>query len=173
MSKIELIKGSCVDQKVDAIVNAANKYMQHVGGVAYAIRKRAGSEIDVACRSHNLPVNDGEVITTPAFNITNAKIVIHAVGPDFNYKKDAFEELYNAYYNSLIELMNNNYHSIAFPLISASIFGGNLPNPVKESTKQCLRAYNKFIEDFKDYDIDVKLCAFLDSEYNDALELFK
>ncbi len=33
-----------------------------------------------------------------------------------------------------------------------------------ESTKQCIRAYKKFVADFPDYDVDVKLCAFTDSE---------
>ena len=45
-------------------------------------------------------------------------------------------------------------------MISSGIFGGNLSNPVEESTKQCCRAYNKFVSDYPAYDVDVKLCAF-------------
>ena len=168
MSKIELIYGSCLDQKADAIVNAANKYMSHGGGIARAILMKAGPQLNEACSKYDLPIKDGEVIVTPAFNITNAKIIIHAVGPDFNITPEAFKELFNAYYNSLLALKDNNYHSISFPLISSSIFGGNLENPVRESTKQCLRAYKKFTEEYKDYDIDVKLCAYTQSEYNDV-----
>ena len=44
--------------------------------------------------------------------------------------------------------------------VSSGIFGGSLENPVAESTKQCLRAYQKFMADHPDYEIDVKLCAF-------------
>ena len=169
MSTIKLINDSCVNQKVDAIVNAANKYMQQDGGIAYAIKQKAGKELDVACSKYKLPIKDGEVIVTPSFNINNAKIIIHSVGPDFGVTPRAFLELYNAYYNSLIALKDYKYHSISFPLISASIFGGNLPNPVSESTKQCKKAYKKFIDNYPDYDIDVILCAYTSNEYNAAL----
>ena len=172
MSKIELISDSCLNQEVDAIVNAANGYMSHGAGIARSILMKAGQELNSACRKYKLPIKDGEVIVTPAFNITNAKIIIHAVGPDFNNTPTAFDELFYAYYNSLIALKDNNYHSISFPLISSGIFGGNLDNPVRESTKQCLRAYNKFTNDFSNYDIDVKLCAFTKNEYIEASKEF-
>ena len=106
------------------------------------------------------------------FNITNAKHVIHAVGPDFGRTPTAFKELFDAYYNSLCVLMNNDLHSISFPLISSGIFGGNLSNPVAESTKQCCRAYNKFIADYPDYNVVVKLCAFSASEMQQAQVVF-
>ena len=173
MSTFNLIKGSCLEQNVDAIVNAANGYMMHGGGIARAILLKAGQELNNACRKHDLPIKDGEVIVTPAFNIKNAQIIIHAVGPDFNRTPKEFEKLFNAYYNSLIALKENNYHSISFPLISSGIFGGNLDNPVRESTKQCIKAYNKFINDYSDYDINVLLCAFSSSEYLDAQKELK
>ena len=172
MSKIELIKGACLDQEVDAIVNAANGYMMHAGGVARAILQKAGPELNKACREYNLPINDGEVLVTPAFNIKNAKIIIHAVGPNFSNTPNAFDKLYAAYYNSLEELKKNNYHTIAFPLISSGIFGGNLENPVKSSTKECIKAYNDFIEKYKDYEIKVQLCAYSEKEYLEAFKEF-
>lgn len=49
---------------------------------------------------------------------------------------------------------------------------GSLDNPVAESTKQCFRAYNAFIADYPDYDIDVKLCAYGDNEIIQAVEFF-
>lgn len=70
------------------------------------------------------------------------------------------DQTVDAYYNSLKVLMDNGYHSISFPLISSGIFGGTLDNPAGESAKQCLRAYKKFIADYPDYGVDVKLCAF-------------
>lgn len=170
MSDFKIIKGSCVNQNVDAIVNAANGYMIHSGGVAYAILMKAGSELNKACKKNKLPIRDGSVIVTPAFNIKNAKIIIHAVGPNFGKTADAFGELCDAYYNSLVELKNNNYHSIAFPLISSGIFGGNLENSVAISTKYCIKAYNRFVIDNYDYDINVLLCAYSDDEYIKAVE---
>jgi len=170
MINFKIIKGSCVEQNVDAIVNAANGYMNHGGGVARAILLKTGQELDDACQKYKLPINDGQVIVTPAFDITNAKIVIHAVGPNFGVNKDSFGELCDAYYNSLKELKNYGYHSIAFPLISSGIFGGNLDNAVAISTKYCIKAYNKFLNDYPDYDIDVLLCAYDDIEYNNAIK---
>ena len=70
-------------------------------------------------------------------------------------------------------LWEGGLHSISFPLISSGIFAGNLPNPVEESTKQCNRAYKKFIQDYPDYDIDVLLCAFTSTEYNAAKTIFE
>ncbi len=80
----------------------------------------------------------------------------------------AFKELFDAYYNSLVVLKDNGYHSISFPLISSGIFGGSLDNPVAESTKQCLRAYKKFTADYPEYEVDVKLCAFTVAEMKEA-----
>ena len=161
MSTFNLINASSVNQEVDAIVNAANKYLMSGGRVCGAIFRKAGYvELGEVCKKIKTPLNDGDAIITPAFNINNCKYIIHTVGPNFRQKKDAFDDLFNAYYNSLIVLKENNLHSISFPLISSGIFGGNLENPVGTSTKQCKKAYDKFIKDFSDYDIDVLLCAF-------------
>ena len=85
----------------------------------------------------------------------------------------AFDELFNAYYNSLSVLKENGYHSIAFPLISSGIFGGSLSNPVGESTRQCLRAYDVFVREHADYELSVVLCAFTESEMRSATEAVK
>ena len=166
MSKLELISGSCVEQEVDAIVNAANRNLWSGGGICRAIFQKAGyKELTEACRKINTPLKDGDAVITPSFQITNAKFIIHAVGPDFGLTPNAFEALFDAYYNSLKVLKENHLHSIAFPLISSGIFGYGLENPVQESTKQCLKAYHKFIEENKGYEIHVILCAYSNEEY--------
>jgi O-acetyl-ADP-ribose deacetylase (regulator of RNase III) len=148
MSKIELIHGSCADQVADVIVNAANGGLLAGGGICGVIFLKAGMKaLTEACSKYKTPLNDGDAVITPAFKLTNAKAIIHAVGPNFGITPTAFEELFNAYYNSLVLLKENNLHSISFPLISSGIFAGNLPNPAEESTKQCNRAYKKFIQD--------------------------
>ena len=91
-----------------------------------------------------------------------------AVGPDFRQTPKAFLELFNAYYNSLILLKDNNLHSISFPLICSGVFVGVLPNPAGESAKQCGRAYKKFVQDYPNYEVDVMLCAFYQKEFQDA-----
>ena len=173
MSKIELIQGSCADQNVDVIVNAANAELWAGGGICGVIFKKAGiKELREACSKIKTPLEDGDAVITPAFNLKNAKAIIHAVGPDFAVSPNAFAKLFAAYYNSLVLMMNNNYHSIAFPLISSGIYSGSLANPVGESAKHCLEAYLKFIKDYPDYIIEVKLCAFTNSEMKEAQEEF-
>ncbi len=174
MSTIKLIVGSAVEQNVDAIVNAANKYLAAGGGVCGAIFRKAGlTQLQNACNQYDTPLNNGDAVITPAFNITNTRHVIHAVGPDFGCTPKAYNELCEAYYNSLKVLMQNGLHSISFPLISSGIFGGNLRNPVETSAKECVKAYQYFTKNHPDYDIDVLLCVYSDRDYPSALKAFE
>ena len=173
MSKIALLNTSCADQTVDAVVNAANDGLWAGGGICGVIFKKAGmAALTAACKQYKTPLKDGSAVITPAFNMTNAKYIIHAVGPDFGRTSKAFKELFDAYYNSLKVLMDNDLHSISFPLISSGIFGGSLSDPVGESTKQCCRAYLKFSADYPHYDVEVKLCAFSTKEMHAAQVVF-
>ena len=169
MSNFVLLRGSCADQSADAVVNAANRYLRAGGGICGVIFKKAGMvELVKACAKHKTPLLDGDAVITPAFRMQNARFIIHAVGPDFSRTPDAFDALFDAYYNSLRVLMENGLHSISFPLISSGIFGGMLPDPVGESAKQCCRAYLKFTKDHPDYSVDVKLCAYAPEEMESA-----
>ena len=173
MSSITLVNESCADQDVDAIVNAANRHLLAGGGICGVIFKKAGyEELGNACRMINTPLNDGDAIITPAFNMNNTKYIIHAVGPNFNVNKDAFDILYNAYYNSLLLLKDNCLHSISFPLISSGIFAGRLDDPIGVSCKNCIKAYKDFISNY-DYDIKVILCAYSNAEYKRCCEVFE
>ena len=80
MSNIELINASCADQTVDAVVNAANDGLWEGGGICGVIFRKAGSiELTAACKQYKTPLNDGNAVITPAFKMTNAKAIIHAV----------------------------------------------------------------------------------------------
>lgn len=174
MSKIVLIHGSSADQTADAVVNAANNRLLAGGGICGVIFKKAGmTQLTAACSKYNTPLKDGAAVITPAFQMKNAKYVIHAVGPNFSITPTAFKELFDAYYNSLVVLKDNGLHSISFPLISSGIFGGDLENPVAESMKQCCRAYNQFVADFPDYDVDVMVCAYSGASMLDAMPVFE
>ena len=173
MSKIVLINESCVDQTVDAIVNAANKYLFPGDGVCGEIFKRANRvSLIIVCTKYKTPLKDGSAVITPACAIKNAQYIIHAVGPDFAETPNAFQALFDAYYNSFCVLKENNLHTVAFPLISSGIYGGDLENPVAVSTEQCLLAYKKFISEYPDYDVDVKLCAYSKESMKKAQPVF-
>ena len=93
MSKIELINASCADQEADVIVNAANSGLWAGGGICGVIFRKAGmAELTEACKKYKTPLKDGDAVITPAFNMTNAKAIIHAVGPNFVVTLQAFKE---------------------------------------------------------------------------------
>ena len=131
MTNIEVVQGDITRMDVDIVVNAANRGLWAGGGICGVIFNKAGiTELTTACSKYKTPLKDGSAVITPAFNMTNAKAIIHAVGPNFAVIPKAFKELFDAYYNSLKVMMDNDYHSISFPLISSGIFGGSLSNPV-------------------------------------------
>ena len=173
MSTFVLIHASCADQEVDAVVNAANNCLRAGGGICGVIFRKAGvAQLREACSAYQIPLKDGDAVITPAFDMKNATHIIHAVGPNFFVTPTAFQELFDAYYNSLCVLMENGLRSISFPLISSGIFGLGLPNPPAESAKQCCLAYRKFIADYPDYDVHVTLCAFTEGEMREAKTIF-
>ncbi len=75
-TRVLIISGDLVEQKVDAIVNAANNDLQLGGGVAGAIRRAGGPSIQDECDAHG-PVHVGEAAITGAGRLS-ARYVIHA-----------------------------------------------------------------------------------------------
>ena len=117
---IKLIKGDITKEDVDAIVNAANTALTLGGGVAGAILRKGGVQIQEECnRIKGIKVGEA-VLTSGGF--LKAKYVIHAAGPRYGEEhEDA--KLKDATLNSLILADKNKLKSIAFPAISTGIFG--------------------------------------------------
>lgn len=118
-----LEKGDITEVEADAIVNAANSYLSHGGGVAYAIVKKGGYKIqeesDEYVRKHG-PVSVGDVAVTSAGRL-KAKYIIHAVGPRYGIETD--DKLESAIRKSLEKAEELKLSSIAFPAISTGIYG--------------------------------------------------
>lgn len=115
---------------LDAIVNAANKSLAPGGGVCGAIHAAAGPQLAAAC-AHAAPCPEGEARITPGF-LLPAKYVIHAVGPRWNggtHGEPA--RLASAYRSSFSLARAHGVRSIAFPAISAGIFG----YPLQQATE--------------------------------------
>jgi O-acetyl-ADP-ribose deacetylase (regulator of RNase III) len=117
---LELLDGDLTEMDTDAIVNAANAQLILGGGVAGAIRKKGGPEIQAECNKIGGTFVGGAVITTGG-NL-KAKHVIHAVGPRMGEGNED-QKLKNATLNSLKVADENNLKSISFPAISTGIFG--------------------------------------------------
>jgi O-acetyl-ADP-ribose deacetylase (regulator of RNase III) len=117
---LKLHQGDITEMQTDAIVNAANDRLILGGGVAGAIRKKGGPQIQAECNKIGGTFVGGAVITT-AGNL-KAKYVIHAVGPRMGEGNEN-QKLKNATLNSLRLADENNLKSISFPAISSGIFG--------------------------------------------------
>jgi len=117
---LQLVEGDITEMQTDAIVNAANAQLTLGGGVAGAIRRKGGPEIQKECNKINGTFVGGAVITTGG-NL-KAKYVIHAVGPRMGEGNED-QKLKNATLNSLKVADENNLKSISFPAISTGIFG--------------------------------------------------
>lgn len=121
---LQLVQGDLTQERVDAIVNAANSHLQHGGGVAGAIVRRGGVEIqqesDEWVRRHG-PISHAEPAYTGAGSLP-CKYVIHAVGPVWG-EGDEDKKLAEAIAGSLRLAERLKLTSIAFPAISTGIFG--------------------------------------------------
>jgi len=119
-SVLELTEGDITEMETEAIVNAANDRLVLGGGVAGAIRKKGGPEIQQQCNKIGGTFVGGAVITTAGS--LKAKYVIHAVGPRMGEGNED-QKLKNATLNSLKLADEKAIKSIAFPAVSAGIFG--------------------------------------------------
>jgi O-acetyl-ADP-ribose deacetylase (regulator of RNase III) len=121
---VELAQGDLTEQEVDAIVNAANRRLQHGAGVAGAIVRRGGpaiqQESDAWVRQHG-PVSHAEPAYTTAGRLP-CKMVIHAVGPVWG-EGDEDARLEAAVLGALRRAAELELQSIALPAISTGIFG--------------------------------------------------
>jgi O-acetyl-ADP-ribose deacetylase (regulator of RNase III) len=121
---LQIVQGDITADEVDAIVNAANEHLQHGGGVAWAISKRGGPDIqkesDEWVQAKG-PVSHAHPAWTSG-GLLPAKYVIHAVGPVWG-DGDEDAKLSAAVSGSLRVADELGLESIALPAISTGIFG--------------------------------------------------
>jgi len=120
----EIAQGDLTAENVDAIVNAANAYLQHGGGVAGAIVREGGASIqeesDAWVRKRG-PVSFGHPAVTGAGSLP-CRYVIHAVGPRWGEGDEEYK-LIAAVKGSLNVADEMQLQSLALPAISTGIFG--------------------------------------------------
>jgi O-acetyl-ADP-ribose deacetylase len=121
--KITVVQGDITEQRVDAVVNAANRAMRGGGGVDGAIHRAGGPAILADCIAR-FPdgLGTGQAGWTTAGNLP-ARWVIHVVGPNFNAGERDRSLLVSCYANALRVADELGARTVAFPLVSAGIYG--------------------------------------------------
>ncbi|XP_075008916.1 protein mono-ADP-ribosyltransferase PARP14 isoform X4 [Calonectris borealis] len=124
---VAVYKGNLCNYPVDVVVNASNENLKHIGGLAHALLKAAGPELQQECDQlvrKNGNLQPGCAVITSAGKLP-CKNVIHAVGP--RWRKDEAEKcvylLRKTVKKSLQLAETYNHRSIALPAISGGIFG--------------------------------------------------
>ncbi len=125
--RIEVVEGDITAQRVDVVVNAANASLLGGGGVDGAIHAAAGPRLVEECRRarkphmpQGLPV--GEVVVTGAGELP-ARWVVHTVGPNRHRGQRDPALLTACFRNSLLVAATLGARSVAFPAISAGVYG--------------------------------------------------
>lgn len=136
---IEIIEGDLTEMDVDAIVNAANNDLQLGGGVAGAIRRKGGPEIQKECDEIGQVPVGGAAITTGGK--LKARYVIHAASMQLGGKTSA-SSLRGSAAHSLRIAAQKGLKTIAFPAVGTGIAGF----PLRECAEIMLREVAKHFE---------------------------
>ncbi len=126
--RVEAVRGDITEQRLDAIVNAANSSLLGGGGVDGAIHAGAGPILDEDCRRlrrSTLPdgLPTGEAVATRGGDLP-ARFVIHTVGPRHWEHADGGTSLLAACHLASLEVAAGlGSATIAFPAISCGVYG--------------------------------------------------
>ena len=121
--ELTVVRGDITEQEVDAVVNAANRAMRGGGGVDGAIHRAGGPSVLDDCIArfpHGLATGDAG--WTTAGDLL-ARWVIHVVGPNHRGGETDRSLLTSCYSRALAVADELGARSLAFPLVSAGIYG--------------------------------------------------
>ena len=175
---LHLVRNDITKMRVDAIVNAANSSLLGGGGVDGCIHRAAGPELLQACKNLH-GCETGQAKITAGYRLP-CKYVIHAVGPRWQGGAQGEEEkLRSCYLESLKLATEYRCESVAFPLISAGIYG----YPKAEALRVAVDTIAAFLEtaeltvylvifDRASYEIGAErfseIAVYIDERYVDA-----
>jgi O-acetyl-ADP-ribose deacetylase (regulator of RNase III) len=144
--QITAVHGDITEQQVDAIVNAANNRMRGGGGVDGAIHRAGGPDVLEDCK-RRFPngLQTGDAGWTTAGQMP-ARWVIHVVGPNYSIGQTDRSLLTSCYTRALEVADELGARSIAFPLVSAGVYGWPKDDAIAAAT-DTLRAAETRVEE--------------------------
>lgn len=139
--RIEVVQGDLTQQRVDAIVNAADNSLLGGGGVDGAIHRAAGPQLLEECRTLG-GCETGQAKITRGYNLP-ARWVIHTVGPVWQGGNHGEDDLLASCYRSCFALAEQyGMKTIALPAVSAGAYGF----PIERATGIALAEARRFLE---------------------------
>jgi O-acetyl-ADP-ribose deacetylase (regulator of RNase III) len=162
-SRIAVIEGDITQQRVEAMVNAANTTLLGGGGVDGAIHRAAGPELLAECRTLG-GCATGQAKITKGYKLP-ARRVIHTVGPVWHDGHHGEDELLASCYRSCFALIvQHGIKTVAFPSISTGAYGF----PMDRAARIAVREAKNFLDRNRSVE-QVTLVCFGAS----ALEIYK
>lgn len=139
--RIAIVAGDITQQRVEAIVNAANTSLLGGGGVDGAIHRAAGPELLAECQTLN-GCATGQAKITRGYKLT-ARWIIHTVGPVWRGGNHGEDELLASCYRSCFALVERHaIKTVAFPSISTGAYGF----PMERAVRIAVRETKNFLE---------------------------
>jgi len=155
--QFSVVQGDIAEQSADALVNAAGTSLRMGSGVAGALRRTAGEQLNEAAMAEG-PVGLGEVAVTDAFDL-DAEYVVHAAAmPHFGDGKATEESVRSATRNALTAADERGCRSLVIPALGCGVAGFDL----REGARLIADEIRSFDAEHLD---DVRFVAYSDGEY--------
>ncbi len=171
---LRLVHGDITEQRVDAIVNAANSRLMGGGGVDGAIHRAAGPELHRECMEiirKIVRLEHGNAVYTRAGRMKERGIrwIIHTVGPVWRGGKHGEPEILERCYRNSMKLAREiGARTMAFPSISTGAYG----YPVEKAAKIALSAIMDELEKHEGID-EVRMVLYLREVFDTQLETLR